>query len=141
MDEFIGWDRLQSHHTRRIENANASAHALMCIFQKLFSLASKTQPRGPVCLRFELNLPQVSLWRQAALANTNLLNRRIHATELRSLITGEFVHRGQSNIHPRSGMIDGRDEDTLAFVCDLVAIATLSGVPAWNGYAAADEWK
>lgn len=80
----------------------------------------------------------VNLFLKAAVANRNLGSSSIDATELDRLVVSESVHGGLGNVEASSNMVDGKDVDALALVCELPAGAARRGVPTGYGLGAAD---
>jgi hypothetical protein len=60
-----------------------------------------------------------------ALAICNLLVGRINSSELRGLVVCQSVHGSLGEIEATSSVVDGKDIDCLALVCDAVAGTTL----------------
>jgi hypothetical protein len=56
-----------------------------------------------------------------ALAICNLLVGRINSSKLRGLVVRQSVHRSLGEIEATSSVVDGKDIDRLALVCDAVA--------------------
>ena len=104
----------------------------------------------------ELDLPQISLWRQSTLRDSHLGDVRVlefvvsnvsvcclpkfsyHTSKLYRLTTSQLIHGSLGNVEAAGSSVDGENVDRLALIRDGVTLSALSAIPAWNCVRTAD---
>ena len=75
---------------------------------------------------------------QSAVASCDLGVLCLNATESLSLAVGEIVHGGLGDVETVASVVDSKNIDSLAVVCDAIAGSALCAVPALNTHVASD---
>jgi hypothetical protein len=78
---------------------------------------------------------------QTAVAEGNLLDSGLDATQLDGAAVGQIVHGGEANVEASPRVVNSQDVDRLAVVRGRPACAAVGRVPAADGLRTADVWE